>query len=120
MGEQDPGAKQPKYFPETQAILDRLSEDPTIAFECIHGGEPAVGIYQVPLGCVAFPGRETQALCPQHVHTDGSFEGMVPIVDLSIDAKWSEHIGEEPDYCIMKNPETGELALTDFASRLPA
>ena len=102
------------YFPETQAIIDLLTEDPTIAFECIHGGEPAVEIAEVPEGCVAFPGQQTQALCGQHVLTDGSFEGMHTVVDLSIDAAWSKRMDMHPDYCIARNPETGVLKLIPF------
>ena len=107
-------SEQPVYFPETQAIIDRLTEDPTLAFECIHGGEPAVEIAEVPEGCVAFPGQQTQALCPQHVLTDGSFEGMHTVVDLSIDAAWSKRMDMQPDYCIARNPTTGELRLVSF------
>ena len=103
-----------EYFPETQAIIDSLTENPTLAFECIHGGEPAVEIAEVPEGCVAFPGVQTQALCGQHVLTDGSFEGMHTVVDLSIDAAWSKRMDVQSDYCIARNPATGELRLVPF------
>lgn len=116
-GEYEPISEGRDYYPETTEIIERLRLDPTIGFECSHGGEPAVGIYEVPRGCVALPGLETQALCPQHIITDGSFEGMFPIVDLSVDAAWSEHIEQTPDYCIMRNSTTGELKLTSFSMR---
>lgn len=103
------------YFPETQAIIDRLLEDPTAAFDCIHGDGPAVEIAEVPQGCVAFPGVETQALCPQHILTDGSFEGIYPVVDLTIDAVWSRAMDAQPDYCITGNAGTGQLKLIPFS-----
>ncbi len=116
-GDKDNGNRLKEYYPETQKILDRLGEDPTIAFECSHGGEPAVGIYEVPRGCVALPGLETQALCPHHIISNGSFEGMFPVVDLSVNAAWSEYNREEPDYCIMEDAASGKLGLTSFTTR---
>jgi hypothetical protein len=116
-GDKDNGNRPKEYYPETQKILDRLRDDPTIAFECSHGGEPAVGIYEVPRGCVALPGLETQALCPHHIISNGSFEGMFPVVDLSINAAWSVYRREEPDYCIMEDTASGDLILIPFANR---
>jgi len=108
----DKGGKE--YYPATAAIIARLGIDPTEPFECSHGGEPAAGIYEVPKGCVALPGLETQALCPQHVLTDGSFEGMHLVVDLSVNAEWSRRCEVEPDYCILADPESGALALHQY------
>ncbi len=115
-GEQKAGVNERSYFPETQAIIDDLSADSTLAFECSHGLELAVGIYEVPRGCVALPGLETQALCVHHVMSNGSFEGMSIVVDLSIGAGWSKNTGEEPDYWMSRNPETGEITMLDTAT----
>jgi len=104
------------YYPDTQVLIDALFQDPTLPFECSHGGEPAIGVYEVPTGCVALPGLETQTLCPQHVITNGSFAGMRLVVDLSVDAAWSIHRGEIPDYCIVGDPASGEFAMVRFLS----
>lgn len=103
------------YFPETLDILDQLSADPTTPFKCSHGGgEPAVGIFEVPRGCVALPGLRTQALCPQHVESDGSFEGMRLIIDLSVNGMWSSVTETTPDYRIMQDPTTDNLELVPY------
>lgn len=113
--ERPEGEPSSELFPETQALIERLRENPTTPFECSHGGEPAVGIYEVPRGCVALPGVETQCLCPQHVITNGSFEGMTLIVDLSIDAEWSKHERDTPMYWFHRDKKTGEIALLETA-----
>ncbi|HEY4963864.1 MAG TPA: hypothetical protein VIH90_04175 [Candidatus Saccharimonadales bacterium] len=104
------------YFPETRALVDALHEDPKIALECSHGGEFAVGVYEVPRGCVALPGLETQKLCPQHILTDGSFEGMHLVVDLSLDAAWSKQHGWIPDYWMKLDPTTQKITMLEFAT----
>lgn len=108
------------YFSETEAIIEQLTDDPTIAFECLHGDGPAVGIYDVPGGCVAWPDTETQALCPQHVLTDGSFEGMFLVIDLSLNAAWSKYLisrgGCVADYVIMRDTIKDKLSLISSAT----
>jgi hypothetical protein len=104
------------YFPETIDLLTQLEADPTIPLMCSHGGDPAHGIFEVPRGCVALPGLETQCLCPQHVISDGSFEGMNLIVDLSVDAAWTRtellrRRGDTPDYWIQRSQDTGLMVL---------
>lgn len=114
--EQDPSLIPHEYFPETLVIIEQLRENPTIPFTCAHGDEEgAVGIYEVPSGCIALPGVQTQPLCQHHRWSDGSFEGMIPIVDLTINGAWSGRFGDEFDYYIASNPETGELYLATAA-----
>lgn len=115
--ESEPTSEPRSYYPITQEIIEGLKENPTASFECLFEDGPAVGIYELPGGCVAFPGVETQALCPQHVCTDGSFHGMYPVVDLSIDAAWSDHRGEVPDFYMQKDPLTGSIYMLPFGSR---
>ncbi len=108
------GERRP-YFSETRAMIELLRADATTPFTCAHqDSSPAVAIYEVPRGCVALPGLQTQALCPQHVMTDGSFEGMFMVVDLSIGSLWSEHMGERPDFYITAD-KSGHLILAEGA-----
>jgi hypothetical protein len=102
----------PDFFPETLAIIEALRTAPTTPLSCAHGdGSPAVAVYDVPEGCVAIPGVETQPICPQHHNTDGSFHGMFLVIDLTVDKQWSQHTGEEPPFWIGTDPETGQLSL---------
>ncbi len=74
------GVESSPYYPATQALIDLVRNDPKHDFRCSHGdGEGAVGIYEVPRGCVALPGLETQTLCQSHRYGDGSFEGMTEL-----------------------------------------
>ena len=104
------------YYPETQVLIDSLLANPVQGFGCSLDGSPAVGVYEVPGGCVALPGLETQTLCPQHVLTDGSFDGMHCVVDLSVNAAWSIYRKQEPDYCMFKDTDTGEISMLEFKS----
>lgn len=108
------GEEQYSYFPATQAIIDQLSGSPTTPFTCSHGGEPAIGVYEVPQGCVALPGLETQLLCPQHILTDGSFEGKRLVVDLSLNGAWSKHRGDMPDFWMRQEQEGGPIEMVDI------
>lgn len=79
------------YMKETLEFIERLVADPALEALCVHGDlEKAVGLYEVPGGCVALPGLEVQTLCPQHVISDGSFEGMLPIIDLTLNGVWGD------------------------------
>jgi len=48
------------------------------------------------------------------VTTNGSFEGMRLVVDLTVGAEWSKFTEVVPDYCIAPDSTTGELALAEF------
>ena len=110
--EAEPISTQTDYFPETLELLGILASDPTHDFRCSHGdNSPAVGIYEVPGGCVALPGLQTQSLCPQHVVTNGSFEGMRLVVDLSEGGVWSSYQDVVPDYFIDCEPDSEQLVL---------
>ncbi|HUD06498.1 MAG TPA: hypothetical protein VMR34_01295 [Candidatus Saccharimonadales bacterium] len=114
-GDKEPSVEG-EYYTETQRLIDLVRTDPHQDFTCSHGdGDGAVGIYEVPKGCVALPGRETQTLCAQHRVSDGSFEGIHLVVDLSIDGGWSRHFGEEPDMYIIRDTDTAEHMLIAFA-----
>jgi len=107
--------EQQRYSEEMLALVEQLRENPRTAFYCAHpDSSPAVAIYEVPRGCVALPGLETQPLCQQHVLTDGSFEGMRMVVDLSIDGAWSKYRGQVPDFYIETTP-SGGLELVEGA-----
>lgn len=103
-----------RYYPATQAIIDSLREDASAGFSCLHGDGRADGIYEVPRGCIVFPGVETQALCVHHVMSDGSFEGMTFVVDLSPNAAWSAWIRSTPDYYMAEDPVTHMRTLVEF------
>jgi hypothetical protein len=99
-----------RYLPETLKIIEMLIRNPTQRLVCAHGDDSAVvGLYEVPGGCVALPGVETQPLCDHHRLSDGSFEGMIPIIDLSIDMWWGNRIGEKPDFYVTKTSEGMEV-----------
>ena len=108
--------KQDVYFPETVSILGQLLLEPSADITCSHGGEPAMAICEVPEGCVALDGLQAQALCEQHIDTDGSFKGMRLIVDLSTNADWSRVTQSQPDFCIMGDG-TGEVKLMPFQKK---
>lgn len=107
-----------EYLPETQAIIDQLLQDPTIRLRCAHGclGDDPIAVYEVPRGCVALPGVQTQPLCQHHRKSNGSFEGMISVIDLSIGAGWSQHMGEAPDYWMHEDPATGEISMLNSAT----
>lgn len=108
--------KEPVYPPEMQRLIERLRVDPTIAFSCAHNhDDAAVVICYVPQGCVALPGLEVQPLCPQHQSSNGSFNGMKVVIDLSVDGAWSEFYGGKPDFIIKKDPETEILGLVELS-----
>lgn len=91
-----------EYRPETLDLIRRLIAEPTAKLVCAHGDtDPVIGIYEVPMGCIALPGIEVQPLCMHHRASDGSFEGMIPIVDLSMNPGWLAYIGDEPDLALV-------------------
>jgi hypothetical protein len=96
------------YRQETVEFIKRLISEPTARLVCAHGDtDPVVGIYEVPSGCVALPGVEVQPLCAHHRWSDGSFYGMIPIVDLSLNPGWLEYIGDKPDLALAIGDDGG-------------
>lgn len=75
----------------TAEVLRILAEDPQAPIECTFGGEPAVGVFDMPEGCVARPNDVVQALCPQHVITAEPLGAgkMELLVDLSVENAFS-------------------------------
>ena len=99
-----------KYRRETAELISRLFSDPSMRVMCLHGDSDAVGIYEVPDGCVAFPGVETQPLCLQHRISDGSLQDtMIPVVDLSLDGTLARHLGEKFDLTMTQGDSGPEL-----------
>lgn len=113
-GPENSGAHERQLLPATAKIIEILRVKPTAAFGCLHDDGPAVGIYESPGGCVAFRGVETQALCPQHVITNGAIQQFDFIVDLTINGAWGEYRGETPLFYIAQG-ESGECALQETA-----
>ena len=100
--------------PEMTEAIELLRLDPSVAFQCAHDhDEAAVAICDVPKGCVALPGLETQALCPQHLSSNGSFEGMAIVVDLD-GGIWSAYFGANPSFVVRKDSETEALSFVEL------
>lgn len=72
-----------------------LTTAPNLDVRCNLGGDSAIAVFRTPRGCVARPNDRFQALCLQHIETDGISEGSRPILDLSANEKWSEWVGDE-------------------------
>lgn len=101
------------YKPETLEYIIRLVHDSTTKLVCAHGDDdPVVGLYEVSSGCVALLGVEVQPLCMHHRASDGSFEGMVCVVDLSLSTGWLEYTGDKPDFSLKMN-ERGDYELAE-------
>lgn len=67
---------------------------PTADVRCSLGdNSPAVAVFHTPQGCAARPEDKIQALCPQHIETDGLGEGAIPILDLTLGETWSDEAG---------------------------
>jgi hypothetical protein len=117
--EREPEPERREYRPQTLEWLEKLREDPTTPVNCVHNHvEGAVGIYEVPGGCVAWPGVEVQPLCQHHRNSDGSFEGMIPVIDLSINGGWAKAYGDEFDFYSVRDEETGEISIVEAAAFL--
>lgn len=106
------------HIPELARLVEILRLEPTKLFKCAHPICPyyAVCVFYVPRGCVALPGLEVQPLCPQHIETDGSFEGMYPYIDLTLNAQLSLERGYNPEYCIVKESVDQEPRLIYFSN----
>lgn len=75
----------------TIRLLGQLGADPQADIRCSHGdGSPAIAVYVTPQGCAARPQDRIQALCLQHIDTDGVSYGSRPILDLTVDNAWSQ------------------------------
>lgn len=110
-----PSGEVEPLLPETQLLLDQLIEDPTTPFMCVHDhGSPAVVLCDVPEGCAALPGIQAQPLCEQHYTSDGSFEGMAVVADLSINGGLRELLGIRPLFIIEEDPSDGSLAVVQL------
>jgi hypothetical protein len=73
----------------TRRLLEALAEYPAADVRCSLGHEPAAAVFYTPGGCAARPGDKIQALCPQHVVTDGVSAGTRLLLDLSEGERWS-------------------------------
>lgn len=68
----------------TTSLLEILAGNPTANVRCsLAPRDPAVAVYFTPEGCVARPDDRFQALCMQHIETDGIRGDARPILDLS-------------------------------------
>lgn len=75
-------------------MLYALAEEPAANVRCsVDPGDPAIAVYQTPRGCAARPDDRVQALCGQHIETDGISEGSRPLVDLTEGGAWSAQAG---------------------------
>lgn len=78
----------------TVSLLTVIAEHPTADIRCsLAADDPAVAVYYTPNGCVARPDDRFQALCLQHIETDGIRGGARPILDLSAGETWSNQAG---------------------------
>jgi len=101
--------------PETQVMLQALRDDPTLELYCAHDdGARAVVLCDVPRGCVALPGVQAQPLCHHHWASNGSFEGMDAVVDLSLDGEWSKQFGVTPLFTLMLDATDGSVSVVSF------
>jgi hypothetical protein len=101
-----------RYLFETREIIRKLVGEPTTRLVCAHGDDdPVIGVFEVPGGCVALPGVDVQPLCMHHRMSDGSFNGMRLIIDLSMNPGWLEQMGDNPDFIMVE--EGGEFTLKE-------
>ena len=83
------------FYPDgTARLLVRLCVEPATDVRCVlDRALPAVAVYYTPHGCVARPNDLIQALCLQHIETDGISSGSRPILDLTAEEAWSAEAG---------------------------
>ena len=78
----------------TVSLLFAIAARPDVAVGCsLAPGEPALAVYHTPQGCAARPDDRFQALCWNHIETDGLRDGAEPVLDLTIDGAWSREAG---------------------------
>lgn len=90
-------SRRPIHPDGTTALLYRLAEQPQTPIFCSLGeASPAVAIFYTPRGCVARPDDKIQALCLQHIETDGVSEHTCLLVDLTQGEAWSKQASITP------------------------
>jgi hypothetical protein len=78
----------------TASLLKALAENPGADIRCsLTPIDPAVAVYHTPQGCAARPDDRFQALCLQHIETDGIRADSRPILDLTAEETWSKEAG---------------------------
>ena len=105
------------YHPDgTESLLWALCESPTLNVRCSVGsGDPALAVFHTPNGCAARPDDKFQAVCDNHMITDGLGEGSRPILDLTIGERWSQEGG----LTLPLRLGFSALQLQDFLSTIP-